>query len=73
MEKIEGDSAEDEEHNPKMPSTNASKKVGVTILDKLNMVLECDRCKLAWFAPLEKGEKLSQRYWECPNGCNKSG
>lgn len=38
--------------------------VGVKIINKGRVSLQCERCGHGWTAEMSKG------YWRCPNGCN---
>ena len=45
-------------------------KVGVKILDKDRITLECQECGQRWYPCLRKGGTLPRHYWHCPNNCN---
>jgi hypothetical protein len=47
------------------------KKVRISILRTLPMVLRCDRCGATWQVK-QKGLRLPKGYWRCPVGCNRS-
>lgn len=48
-------------------------KVGVDLLDKHRIHLQCQYCGALWSPNLQRGGKLPRGWWKCPNGCNKSG
>ncbi len=33
--------------------------------------LICMQCKQTWSPNIQPGGRLPNRYWQCPNGCNK--
>lgn len=47
------------------------KKVRISILRTLPMVLRCDQCGATWQVK-QKGLRLPKGYWRCPVGCNRS-
>jgi hypothetical protein len=47
------------------------KKVKVSALRVLPLLLRCDQCRTTWQVS-KKGLRLPKGYWRCPKGCNKS-
>lgn len=45
--------------------------VGVKLLDRFRVRLQCKTCGLIW-QPIPCPEvRLPPRWWQCPRGCNK--
>jgi hypothetical protein len=55
---------------PKRLTSGEMKKVGVNLLGKRNIKLECKKCGQAWSPNFQSGGRLPKGYWKCPNGCN---
>jgi hypothetical protein len=56
---------------PKKVSNDELKKVGVKIISRHTVLLECESCGQRW-APNIQGEgRMPRGYWKCPNGCNE--
>jgi hypothetical protein len=55
---------------PKRLTSGELKKVGVNLLDKRKIKLECKKCGQIWSPNFQSGGKLPKGYWRCPNGCN---
>ena len=45
-------------------------KLGVQILNRFDLELECMRCHEAWSPRRHPDGKLPHGYWKCPNRCN---
>jgi hypothetical protein len=55
---------------PKRFTPRELEKVGIRILDKEEIKLECAKCGQVWFPMLlPGGGRLPRNYWKCPNGC----
>jgi hypothetical protein len=54
---------------PKKCTENELNKVGVTIIDKSRLLLQCTKCKAIW-SPEIKGNRMHNNYWKCP-ACSK--
>ncbi len=44
--------------------------LGITIVDKQNLVLQCKICGQTWTPELDAFGKLPFDYWLCPRTCN---
>jgi len=55
---------------PKRFSEGELKKVGVKVIDKKTVRLECERCGQQWSPNLLSGGDFPRGYWKCPEGCN---
>jgi hypothetical protein len=55
---------------PKRLTSGELKKVGVNLLDKEKIRLECKKCGERWSPNLKEGGRLARGWWKCPNGCN---
>ncbi len=53
-----------------MKSENKLKELGVCILDKYPLRLQCIECKQIWSPKLLEHGRLLKGYWKCPKGCN---
>ena len=60
-----------EKSKPKRFTTGELRKVGVKILDKVNIRLQCEKCGQEWSPNLLPGGRLPRNYWKCPNGCRQ--
>jgi len=58
-----------EKMRPKRFTPGELEKVGVKILDKGQVTLECEKCGQVWSPNLLRGGRLPRNYWKCPNGC----
>lgn len=45
-------------------------KLGVQILNRYDLELECMRCAERWSPKRTPGGRLPRGYWHCPNRCN---
>jgi len=55
---------------PKRFTPGELDRVGVKILDKKGIKLECIKCGQVWWPMLQPGGgRLPRNYWKCPNGC----
>ena len=45
-------------------------KLGIAILDKQDLVLQCKQCEQTWVPGLDASGKLPFGYWLCPRNCN---
>jgi hypothetical protein len=46
-------------------------RLGVRLLNKENIVLQCTSCLETWSPQLDSNGKLSFDYWVCPANCNR--
>ena len=46
------------------------KKKGVTLVDRHDVRLKCDKCGQTWSPNLTEGGRMPAGYWRCPKGCN---
>jgi hypothetical protein len=44
--------------------------LGIAIVDKRNLVLQCTCCGQTWTPELDANGKLPFDYWLCPRTCN---
>ena len=44
--------------------------LGVRIVNRNQLILECLRCQETWEPALDSSGKLAPDYWKCPAGCN---
>jgi len=44
--------------------------LGIAVLDKPDVVLQCRRCGQTWLPELDANGKLPFDYWRCPRSCN---
>jgi hypothetical protein len=44
--------------------------LGIAILDKRDLVLQCKHCGQTWVPELDSNGKLPFDYWQCPRTCN---
>jgi hypothetical protein len=45
-------------------------RLGVQILNRHDLLLECMSCGTTWSPTLTHDGKLPPYYWQCPNKCN---
>ena len=45
-------------------------KLGVRIVNRTDLVLECNKCGETWAPQLDSSGKLPCDYWRCPAKCN---
>jgi hypothetical protein len=45
-------------------------KIGVRLVNRTDVVLQCDQCGETWAPQLDSGGKLPFDYWICPAKCN---
>jgi len=45
-------------------------KLGVKILNKYDLSLQCRVCGEVWFPEYLEDDSLLRGYWKCPNRCN---
>lgn len=55
---------------PKLPTERELLKVGVFLVQKMPLQLQCAVCGRKWVRRLKKGVRLADDYWQCPEGCN---
>jgi hypothetical protein len=48
-------------------------KLGVRMLNRKDLVLECAKCGETWVPQLDSSGKLPFDYWLCPAKCNAAG
>ena len=46
-------------------------ELGVRIINRKDVVLECRRCGENWIPELDATGRLPGRYWVCPAKCNE--
>jgi hypothetical protein len=56
--------------DPRNLSATHLEKLGVSRLNKYNLVLRCNRCGQVWSPRLNADSTLPPGYWQCPNRCN---
>jgi hypothetical protein len=44
--------------------------LGIAILDKRDLILQCTSCGQTWLPALDANGKLPFDYWLCPRTCN---
>jgi hypothetical protein len=44
--------------------------VGVEVIDRVALRLQCNSCGQVWSPNLQTGSRLPRRWWQCPNDCN---
>ena len=44
--------------------------LGIAILDKRDLLLQCNCCGQTWLPELDANGKLPFDYWLCPRACN---
>jgi hypothetical protein len=47
------------------------KRLGVRLLNKENIILQCTACMETWSPQLDSRGKLPFDYWLCPANCNQ--
>jgi hypothetical protein len=45
-------------------------RLGVRLLNRDYIVLQCTHCRETWSPQLDSNGKLAFRYWVCPGNCN---
>ena len=45
-------------------------RLGVQILNRHDLLLQCMVCGEVWSAQVDRRGQLAVRYWQCPNKCN---
>jgi len=45
--------------------------LGVSLLDRKNLLLRCNKCGETWEPQLDASGKLPFDYWLCPAACNQ--
>lgn len=45
-------------------------ELGVQILNRFDLQLQCKVCGMTWSPQLTADSKLPEGYWRCPNRCN---
>ena len=59
---------------PKTCTDPELKKVGVEIVNYIEVKLRCTKCGEAWIpADKNRNQHLLPDYWHCPKGCNIKG
>jgi hypothetical protein len=46
-------------------------RLGVRLLNRQDVVLQCRSCRETWSPQLDSNGKLSFDYWMCPAHCNR--
>ena len=46
-------------------------RLGVRLLNRQEVVLQCRRCRESWAPQLESNGKLAFDFWVCPARCNR--
>jgi hypothetical protein len=46
------------------------KQMGVKMLDRKEVVLQCAKCGLHWQPDVDSSGKLAHEFWVCPSKCN---
>ena len=46
-------------------------RLGVRLINRNELILECLQCQETWEPVLDCGGKLAPDYWKCPAGCNE--
>ena len=46
-------------------------RLGVRLLDKQDIILQCAACMETWSPQLDSNGKLPFDYWVCPANCNR--
>ena len=57
---------------PKRVTDGELAKVGVRIIDRDSVLLECVRRGHRWTPKLMAGGRMPTGWWRCPNGCNEA-
>jgi hypothetical protein len=60
----------DKEDVRHMPEAELA-RLGVRLLDRQNVILQCTACMETWSPQLEANGKLAFDYWVCPANCNR--
>jgi len=47
-------------------------RLGVHLLNRQDIVLQCTNCMETWTPQLDSSGKLPFDYWVCPAGCNRT-
>jgi hypothetical protein len=45
-------------------------KVGVRLLNKYGLALQCAACDATWYPKPDADGSLPRGFWRCPNRCN---
>ncbi len=45
-------------------------RVGVRLLNKYGLALQCQTCEATWYPKPEADGSLPRGFWRCPNRCN---
>jgi hypothetical protein len=46
-------------------------RLGVRLLNKQDIILQCTTCMVTWSPQLDSNGKLPFDYWLCPANCNR--
>jgi hypothetical protein len=46
-------------------------RLGVRLLNKQDIILQCTTCRETWSPQLDSNGKLPFDYWLCPANCNR--
>ena len=46
-------------------------RLGVRLLNRDEIILQCKRCRETWSPQLDSNGKLPFNYWLCPAACNR--
>lgn len=65
------DAAFMDRHDLRRMSEAELAELGVRILDRNGLMLECRNCGETWEPQLDAGGKLPAGYWVCPLKCNE--
>jgi hypothetical protein len=58
-------------HDPRYMSGPQLAHLGIKLLNKHDLLLQCMDCSETWSPILDKKGHLPEGYWICPNGCNR--
>jgi hypothetical protein len=61
---------EDHIADPRRLSGPQLARLGIQILNRYNLLLQCMTCNETWTPALKPDGTLHQGYWVCPNKCN---
>ena len=68
--KVQERSYIDKEDLRHMPAPELT-RLGVNLLNRQEVVLQCRTCRETWTPQLDSNGKLPFNYWVCPAGCNR--
>ena len=59
-----------QQEKPQRFNESQMDKVGIIVLDKDKILLQCKKCNQKWTPNLLSGGRLPKNYWHCIDGCN---